>query len=60
MKSPIPWIGGKSLLKNKILDIFHQKKRITDLLMSLAVEVQSYFPKINTLIWRFITMPTVI
>lgn len=22
MKSPIPWIGGKSLLKNKVIDSF--------------------------------------
>ena len=26
MKSPIPWIGGKSLLKNKILDVFPPKE----------------------------------
>lgn len=26
MKSPIPWIGGKTLLKNKILEVFPQQE----------------------------------
>lgn len=50
MKSPIPWIGGKSQLKSKIISLSRLLKATTDLSMYSAEAGLYFLQKANTLI----------